>query len=144
MPEGAHPFTVASGVLRFESKDWTEPLPSFSTIIRYSKDVAEIEKNRDIETQGKADVALSTRHVDQAMKALDNGNQEAAAQALGDAEVTLSASPAANQAGSGGAAIRSQLLKMESYKSILKDSANDSRKAKKSIQYDNYQTQKSK
>ena len=144
VPEGAQSFTVASGVLRFESKDWTDAFPSFSTIIHYSKDVAEIEKNRDMETQSKADVALSTRHVTQAMKALDDGNQEEAAKALGDASMSLSASPAASQAGASGAAIRSQLLKMESYKSILKDSASDSRKAKKSIQYDNYQTQKSK
>jgi Ca-activated chloride channel family protein len=144
IPEGTQSFTVATGVLRFESKEWTEPFPSFSTVVHYSKDVAEVEKNRDLEAQGKADVALSTRHVERAMKALDEGNGDEAAKALDEAAVSLSASPAANQAGAAGAAIRSQVQKMESYRSILKDSVGDARKAKKSIQYDNYQTQKSK
>ena len=142
IPEGTGTFTVASGVLRYESDGKSELLPSFNTGIHYTKDVAEVEKNRNMEVQGKADVAVSTRRVDHAMKALDNGDQETAARELNEAASTLSASPAASMAGAGGAAIRAQSQKMESYQSILKDSVGDARKAKKSIQYDNYQTQK--
>ena len=144
IPEGSQSSTVATGVLRFESKEWTESFPSFNTVVHYTKDVAEVEKNRDLEAQGKADVALSTRHVERAMKAMDDGDNVGAEKALEEATMSLGASPAANQAGAGGAAIRTQSLKMESYKNILKDSVGDARKAKKSIQYDNYQTQKSK
>lgn len=142
IPGGEGAFTVASGVLRFESKEQIDGFPTFSAMLHYTRDAAEVEKNRDMEAQGRADVALSTRHVEHAMKALDSGNREEAENELGEASKSLNASPAAGSSGAGASAIRSQVLKMESYKGMLKDSVSDSRRAKKSIQYDNYQTQK--
>jgi len=140
VPEGTGEFIVASGVLRYDDRRLTNSYPSFRAMVRYSKDVAEIEKHRDWDTEGKAEVAVSTRRVENAMKALDEGNQDEAARELETATMFLSASPAASQAGTGAAAIHAQMEKMDSYRPLLKDSTSDTRRAKKSIQYDNLQT----
>jgi hypothetical protein len=93
-----------------------------------------------METQAKADVAVSTRAVDKAMKALDAGNPAEAASVIATAKEALAASPAMQSAA--GASVREQALKLEGYASTVKDGSLDSRKAKKAIQYDNYRTQK--
>jgi hypothetical protein len=141
VPEGSGTLTVAKGVLRHDGKrGWFESWPSFSATVRYTRLLAEVDKNRDLETQAKADVAISTRRVEQAMKALDEGRHEAAASELKAAEMFINSSPAASS-GAGTAAIQEQRIRLQSYQGILKDSA-DARRAKKSIQFDNYQTQK--
>jgi Ca-activated chloride channel family protein len=141
VPEGSGTLTVAKGVLKHDGKHgWLESWPSFSATVRYTRLLAEVDKNRDLETQAKADVAISTRKVEQAMKALDEGRHEEAAYELKAAEMFISSSPAA-ASGAGTAAIQEQRMRLQSYQGILKDSA-DSRRAKKSIQFDNYQTQK--
>lgn len=137
IPKGKNSFTAARGYLEYSSDKITGTAPSFAVDIQYTKDFTLIEKNRNMEAQAKADVAISTRSVERAMQALDEGNQTAAAKAMQEAEAAVSSSPAS------GAAITDQRARIEQYQSILKDEK-DSRKAKKSIQYDNYKTQKKK
>ena len=145
IPEGYGLITVATGRLRYESeKQWSDGSPTSSVSVRYTRDVALIEKERDINVQAKADVAVSTRTVENAMKALDEGNDAEAAGFLKQAQDVLHASPAASSMGAGGAEIRQQAARLNSYEKMLKDSVGDGRKAKKSIQYDNYRTQNSK
>jgi hypothetical protein len=92
--------------------------------------------------QGKAEVAASTRQVERAMQALDEGRAEDAAGELKMAREALSASPAVSSAGAGGAALREQMIRLDSFKDSV--NSGDARKAKKSIQYQNYQVQKNK
>jgi Ca-activated chloride channel family protein len=145
VPEGSGTFTVATSTLRYESdKQWSSGFPTAYADVRYTHDVALIEKQRDLSVQAKADVAVSTRTVENAMKALDEGKDLEAASYLQQAEDALRSSPAASALGAGGAAIREQSTRLNSYKQLLKDSTGDGRKAKKSIQYDNYRTQNGK
>jgi Ca-activated chloride channel homolog len=145
IPEGSGTFTVAAGTLRYESdKRWSSGSPTSYADVRYTRDVALIEKERDLNIQGKADVAVSTRTVEHAMKALDEGKDSEAAGYLQQAQEALHASPAASSMGAGGAEIRDQAARLSSYKQLLKDSTGDGRKAKKSIQYENYRTQNGK
>ncbi len=145
IPEGTGSLTVATGTLRYESNQlWTDGFPTSSAVVRYTRDLALIEKERDLKAQTKADVAVSTRTVENALKALDEGKDQEAAGFLKQAQDVLHASPAASAMGAGGAEIRQQAAKLNSYERLLKDTTGDTRKAKKSIQYDNYQTQKSK
>jgi hypothetical protein len=102
-----------------------------------------VNRNRDLETQAKADIAVSAKKVEQAMEAIDNGDQAAAASYLMDAKETMSSSPAASSSGMTGAAIRVQKEKVESYEKTVREES-DSRRAKKSIQYDNYRTRTNK
>ena len=142
VPKGTGSATIASGHIRYEAEKIGREYPTFSTLINYTRDIAEVEKHRDIETQAKADVAVSTRKVEQAMKALDDGDVAAAEQRLEEAKEIINASPAASAAGAGGDAVRSQLGRIESYKKTAKD--DDVRREKKSIQYENYRIQKNK
>ncbi|MFA6469828.1 MAG: VWA domain-containing protein [Bacteroidota bacterium] len=143
IPEGSGKRSIATGELRYESATMIASFPKFSVGVSYTKDFAEIEKNRDINTQAKADIALSTRKVEQAMQAMDDGDQAAAEAQLNEAKDLISSSPAVAAAGAGGESVRSQLSKIESYQKTAKEET-DARKAKKSIQYDNYKTRKNK
>jgi hypothetical protein len=130
--------------MRYESEEQGDSgFPVFATTVTYTRDVAEIEKNRDMDAQGKADIAVSTRIVNRAMQALDEGRTKDAEQAIHEAKEMLSASPAAASMGGSGEAVREQAAKLESFNDLLKDSS-DAKKAKKAIQYENYRTQKSK
>lgn len=144
IPEGTGALTVARGELRYESDKVSRGYPTFSATVKYTRDYVQIEKNRDLEVQARADIAVSTRKVEQAMKAMDEGDHVAAERHLEEAQMMLHSSPAASSAGASGEAIRSQLGKTESYQKEMKDSSGDLRRAKKSIQYDNYRTQKNK
>jgi Ca-activated chloride channel family protein len=143
IPSGSGKRSIASGELNFESRTLSPSVPSFSAGVRYSRDVAEVNRNRDLETQAKADIAVSAKKVEQAMEAIDNGDQAAAASYLMDAKETMSSSPAASSSGMTGAAIRVQKEKVESYEKTVREES-DSRRAKKSIQYDNYRTRTNK
>jgi Ca-activated chloride channel homolog len=145
IPEGTGTFTVATSVLKYES-EWMrfDQAPGFMAKVHYTHDVAVIEKNKDWSTQAKADIALSTRTVEKAMKALDEGRHDEAEQTLSEAKQVLSASPVASMSGAGADAIREQAAKLDVYSSTLKDNRNDARMTKKSIQYDNYRTQRKK
>lgn len=143
IPEGVGALAVAASVLRYESNQyWGDGFPTSSANVRYTSDVALIEKERDLGVQAKADIAVSTRTVEHAMNALDQGKNDEASAFLQRAQDVLRASPAASSAGAGGAQVRDQAVKLESYQRLLKDSTDDARKAKKSIQYENYKTQK--
>jgi Ca-activated chloride channel family protein len=142
IPEGTGTLNVAKGVLKYDGKrGWFESWPSFATSIHYTKDFSEVDKNRDHETQAKADISVSTRTVEKALRALDEGRREDAAKELKDAETAIMASPAALSTGAGASLLNQQKGRLESYQQLLKDSTDD-RKAKKSIQYENYQVRK--
>jgi Ca-activated chloride channel family protein len=145
IPEGTGSLRVVKGYLRFESSDVSpRSVAPFSVDIYYTRDVAEVEKNRDWDTQAKADVAVSTRRVETALKALDEGRSEEAMKELKDARRDLAAAPAAVSSASGAAMIREQEEKLRSYTDSLAAAKDDTRKVKKSIQYENYMSQKKK
>lgn len=142
IPKGSGKKIISSGELRYESTNIIASFPTFSTTVNYTKDYAEVEKSRDITTQAKADIAVSTRKVEQAMQAIDEGRNEDAETILNEAKDAMTYSPAASASGAGGESVRSQLGKIESYQKIAREE--DARKAKKSIQYENYKTRKNK
>ena len=143
IPEGRGDFTAVSGTLRCECGAFADT-PSFTTNIHYTRDLATIERNRNLDVQAKSDIAVSTRKVENAMKALDEGRGEEAKAELESAKQMLSSSPAAAFAGANADAIQEQTLRINSYNSTLNDKDVDVRRAKKSIQYENYRVQKKK
>lgn len=142
VPSGAGTLRLASGTLLYED-DQSRNRPSFESTIAYTDRKEVVDKNRDMGAQAKADVAVSTRAVEQAMDMLDSGRDEEAAKVLSEAKEVLRESPAARAAGAGDF-IRNQAAQIGSFESILKDSTGDTRRAKKEIQYNNYKTQKHK
>lgn len=144
VPPGSGSMSVMRGTLRYEGERERQACRTFSTNIRYTHDVAEIERNRDQDAQARADVAVSTRNVDLALEALDKGKKDEAATRLNEARQVLVASPAAAAGGSVAGTIRAQEIKLSSYEALLSDSTTDARKVKKEIQYRNYQVQKNK
>ena len=142
IPPGTGTRLVAEGNVTFEPvRESVSVSPLESVHVRYSADAAEIDRHRDLQTQARADVAVSTRGVERAMNALDRGKGDAAQEELVAARRALMASPAA--AGSLTAeAIREQDAKLAAYQQRLKDGPDSLQKAKKSIQYDNYRTQR--
>jgi len=142
IPEGSQSSFVASGTLRYDSDEaFMQNTPSFSTTIHYTTELAVIEKNRDLKTQAKADIAVSTKKIERAMEALDEGKPEEAAKEIDDARQMILSSPAAGSS-AGASMLGEQASKLDSFQNTLKDS--DARKAKKAIQYENYKTQKQK
>jgi Ca-activated chloride channel family protein len=142
IPEGSGTLQAVKGVLQYEGKHgWFESWPSFTATLHYTRILADIDKNRDSEIQALVDVAISTRSVDRALKALDEGRKDDAAKELKAAESAVMTSPAALSKGAGGAMLGDQRARLESFQNLLRDSV-DLRKAKKSIQFENYQTQK--
>jgi Ca-activated chloride channel family protein len=142
VPMGAGRMELARGSLAYTaSPSEVTDKPEFITAAEYSADRTAVEQKRDLEVQGKVDVAVSTRQVDRAMESLDNGNAEDALLKLEEAVEELSASPAAGSS-AGGAFIKEQESRLGQFRQALKDSAGDQRRAKKAIQYDNYKAQK--
>ena len=142
IPEGSGTLQAVKGVLRYEGKHgWFESWPSFTASLHYTRILADVDKNRDNEIQALVDVALSTRSVDKALKALDEGRKDDAARELKAAQSAVMLSPAAFSKGAGGAMLGDQRARLESFQNLLRDSV-DFRKAKKAIQYENYQVQK--
>ena len=145
VPKGSGSRRLASGGLQLGgSTHWSGTAKGFATEIRYTSDQTVVERNRDLGAQSRADVAISTRSVEKALQLLDEGKNEEAKRSLDEAKSALAASPAAAVAGSAGEAIQSQVEALEEYEQIMEDSKDDARRAKKSIQYDNYRTQKKK
>lgn len=143
IPEGHGKIVAVTGTLNYETKATrVEVHPSFTATVRYSREVAEIEKSRDMDVQAKADVAVSTRKVDNALKAFDEGRTEEAKAELQSAQDVLNASPAASSSGAGAAAIQEQAARLGSYSKSFE--SDDARKAKKSVQYENYRVRKRK
>ncbi len=142
VPSGEGSRKVIEGALEYEEGEVARS-ESFAAEVRYTSDPGLIERDRNMPAQAKADVALSTRAVEHAARAIDEGKMEEANQILGAAKVSLEASPAAPAAGATGAAVRKQATRLDQFRSMV-GSGTDRRKAKKSIQYENYQTQKQK
>ncbi|MFH0988421.1 MAG: VWA domain-containing protein [bacterium] len=144
VPEGTGSLLVARGELQFDDeRGRIDRKPSFTTTVRYTRNIVEVDKNRDLETQAKVDVALSTRSIERAMKALDEGKKGEALQLIQSTQQELGASPAAMTGGTGSGRLREQRSRLDSYKQQLLDSA-DARRAKKAIQFENYQVQRGK
>lgn len=142
IPAGTGRLCVAEGDVRFEPvRDGFDVASLAGVSVTYSADAAEIERHRDLEAQASADVALSTRGVERAMDALDQGKSEAALEEIAAARRILAASPAAS-GGASGSAIREQDRRLDMYQQRLKDGPDSLQKAKKSIQYDNYRRQR--
>ncbi|HTO93917.1 MAG TPA: VWA domain-containing protein [Bacteroidota bacterium] len=142
IPPGCGSLEVVRGEVRSEQCDGkTIVAPLAAVRVRFSDDAAAVERGRDLETQARADIALSTRGVERAMQALDEGKAALAERELAAAGAALAASPAASTA-SGGGAIRAQEARLDSFRHQLKDSAAPAGKAKKAIQYENYRTQR--
>jgi outer membrane lipoprotein SlyB len=78
------------------------------------------------------------------MEMLDKGDKEEASRTLAGANEMLLASPAAAASGVAGSAIRDQVARIKGYDETLRSDDKDGRRAKKSIQYENYQQQKQK
>ena len=145
IPEGRGILKAVTGELRCESERIPAgSRPTFTAFIHYTTDAAIIEKNKDWDTQARADVALSTRSVDRAMNLLDVGQAAEAGRTLSEAQEALAVAPAAAMSVGGSKLIRDQASKIEKYSHTLKEKESDPRLIKKSIQFDNYQTQRKK
>lgn len=143
IPAGRGSRSIVTGELRYESTMLGRPFPTFSASVRYSDDLAEVERRRDLQAQSKADIALSSRIVEKAMQSMDAGDHAAAQAQLNDAQQQLANSPAAASSGPEGSALRARIMKYSEFKQEAKEGT-DTRKAKKSIQYDNYRARTNK
>jgi len=141
-PKGSGSIALAEGTIAFQSDKVSAPTKGFAAEARYTEDEKVVEEHRDLTVQAKADVAVSTRRVEKALQALDEGREEDAAAELQEAEAFLNASPAASAQGAGGDALRAQMGRLSSFQDSVK--SGDLKKAKKDIQYKNYQLQKNK
>ncbi len=145
IPEGAGTRHVVSGLLRVDGeKGLRSRSARFSLDIRYSDDAAELLRGKDWDTQGKVDVAVSTKGVERAMEALDAGRTAEAETKLKEASMMLQSSPALRNSAAAAPAIQEQIKQLETYSKVLKDESADKRQVKKSLQYYNYRTQKKK
>jgi Ca-activated chloride channel homolog len=148
IPEGSGKFTAVTGTLFSDSPLMRlQPRPRFAVEMTYTNDLTLLRDNTDWSTQAKADVAVSTRTVESALKAMDEGRKEDAAVALSQATSTLQNSPARANLSKGEAAeFDKQAAKLSSYGQMFLRGgrAGETQVIKKSIQYDNYQTQKKK
>jgi len=145
VPSGRGKRVLAKGALRYRATDVpVGTVAGFSTSIQYTSDVSEIDRHRDLDTQAKADVAISTRKVEKALEAIDDGRRADAEKELREARQMILSSPAASDAGVAGAAIQAQEAKLRAYADTLRDNKDTIERAKKSIQYHNYKTQKNK
>jgi Ca-activated chloride channel family protein len=143
VPNGHGSLTLAEGQLRHDERDGVSTGGSFAAAVQYTEDAMEVERTRDLQVQAKADVAVSTRAVNQATQALDEGKSEEASRIIQNASEALKASPAAAVSGAGGALMQEQSGRLQDYKDIIQK-GDDARKTKKEIQYRNYQVQKNK
>jgi len=135
---------IVEGAMEFE-EGGSGPARSepFSAHLRYSSNPGDVDRDRNMRAQAKADIAVSTRAVEHAARAIDEGKMEEAHRILGAAKASLEASPAAPAAGSAGTAVKDQAARLDQYRSMI-GKETDRRRAKKSIQYENYQTQNQK
>jgi Ca-activated chloride channel homolog len=142
VPPGTGSLTLASGKLIARTSSNGADLGSFESGIRYDADAASVNRQRDLSEQSRADVAVSTRDVHRAMESLDKGDREEATRTLAGAGQSLMSSPAAVAPGPAGDAIRLQVQRLRAYADTLQSDSKDGRRAKKAIQYENYQQQK--
>ncbi|TAK61382.1 MAG: VWA domain-containing protein [Bacteroidetes bacterium] len=136
---------VASAELQYDKRiSELRNQPRLSVDIRLTDITAELEKGTDWDVQGKVDVALSTRKVEQAMQSLDAGNEAEAAVAIEEARSMIQSSGAITNSAAAKPMMQEQMQRLETFSKELKDESKDTRAKKKSIQYRNYQVQKKK
>ena len=136
VPAGNGDKRLASGTVRSRNSESTA---SFTSSVTYGDDPSVIERERDLNVQARADVAVSTRLVEEALAALDAGDEAAAASRLDAAQETLECSQAAGGAEPAVKVVRDQKERLEQYRRAVNE---EGRRAKKAIHYDNYQRQK--
>lgn len=141
---GTGTLTLVQGRLVSRMAPSAVALGGFESRIRFEADAAAVDRQRDLAEQARADVAVSTRNVHRAMESLDRGDREEAGRALAGAGQALMSSPAAMAPGVAGDAIREQVQRIRGYADSLRSDETDGRRAKKAIQYENYQQQKRK
>jgi Ca-activated chloride channel family protein len=143
VPPGRGNRTIASATLRCTAEDNGRIASNTVRVgVHYTPDVAEVARHRDWEVEAKSEVAASTRRVEEALAELDRGDKDAALARLNEARQGLAASPAVAAGGAAADAIREQEARVQAYADTLSRSDETASRAKKSIQYENYQTQK--
>jgi Ca-activated chloride channel family protein len=143
IPEGSGSKRIASGTLRLSDNEQYRKA-GFTVDIRYSSDISEIERSKNWDMQAKADLAVSSRTVEQAVKALDEGDEDKAVARINEAKEMLMSAPSAVQSEAFAPALKEQIRELDSFSKDVRDSTADKRKVKKSLQYRNYQIQKNK
>ena len=108
----------------------------------YTDDAAELQRGKDWDTQGKVDIAVSTKGVEQAMEALDAGRNDEAEAKLKAAAQILQSSPSMTNSAAAAPMMQEQVRQLEAYSKDIRQDSTDKRRVKKSLQYYNYKTQK--
>ena len=138
LPAGKGARRLAAGTV---STPHAPGVSTFSASVTYAEDLARIEAERNLTVQARADVAVSTRQVEEALAALEDGDEAEAHARLEAAEVALEQSAAAAAPGAAGVLLKEQQEKLKEYKRSVNEEGG---RAKKAIHYDNYRTQKKK
>jgi Ca-activated chloride channel family protein len=145
VPGGRGYRTLASAVLKYAAEGGPELASNPVTVgVRYTRDVAEVDRHRDMKVQAQSEVAVSTRRVEEALQALDRGDKDEAVGRLQEVQRELAASPAASAGGDAAVILREQETKLKAYTDTLMQKDGNEVRAKKSIQYENYRVQKKK
>ena len=143
IPAGEGSSTIATAVLRYSTEGRAGIASNTVSVgIRYTRERAEVDRHRDWDIEAKSQVALSTRRVEEALEALDRGEKGAAIETLQEAQKELAASPAAARDPEAALLIRDQVARVQSFSQALAGSDSSLLRAKKSIQFENYRTQK--
>jgi Ca-activated chloride channel family protein len=143
VPRGHGSRLLASGQVHYAIEGNTRKTSNTLRVVaNYTQDVAAVDRNRDWDVQAKADVAVSTRQVEHALQALDEGRKDEAVSVLKDAEASVANSPAAARSGAAGALLKEQESKLRVYQEALDSTGANVVRAKKSIQYENYRVQR--
>ncbi len=140
IPPGSGSVRIASGTLSYAGCD--ETLPAFTADARYSDDVADVRRGTNWEIQAKADLALSTREVDRAMRSLDAGRPEEAGAILSAARTAVTSSAAVANAPAVAPQARAQERALLKFEAAVRDSSADANRVKKSVQFENYRLRK--
>ncbi len=145
IPEGSGVLHAARGVVRWDCRTGLpREMASFEVDVRYTDIDAELRRGKDWDVQGKTDLSISTRRVEHAMKALDEGRREDAKRELSEARSDVLNSAALVQSAVAAPALREQALRLKGYADSVSNASNDSRLVKTSVQYQNYRTQRQK
>jgi Ca-activated chloride channel homolog len=143
IPPGSGYRSVIKAVLRYATEDHEALASNSITVgVRYTPDLAEVDRHRDWDAQSRSEVAMSTRRVEEALQALDRGDRAGALTTLKDVQKELAASPAVLHGGAAAEVIREQEARLQEYAETLTRSRDGDTRTKKTIQYENYQTQK--
>jgi Ca-activated chloride channel homolog len=135
---------LAEAELRYEPAEGVVYMPSSAVVEgAFTSDRTLVRKHRNDAVQATVDIARSTRSVDRAAKALDEGNLVEARRALSVAAEATRTSQVASGAGAASLQVQQQSMRIKEFDRMLNDSVMDGRRAKKAIQYQNYQQQKS-